>query len=155
MKIQSVTNYQSDRNNQPSFGIVKLDKRGFEHLPEGARKIIAEAYDSVQSTLGPLINYEKIDVLVHPIQEKDAPAGVIITQFLLDGRKIEKFCSSNNPLFEWAVAKHIFEAITTKTFGYGTFVDCAKANPKLSPSLWDTTLPLSKTELQERFTTLA
>lgn len=155
MKIQAVRNYQADKTNQQSFGLAKFDRRGLEHLPESARNIIEAGYKHAQETLGDLVNSERFDILFYPVLRKNTPAGLVVVRPFKNGAKTFNFLASNNPHFEFAVAQEVRMAMDSPVVGYGTFVDCAKADPNLPQSLWDTTLPLSKKELEERFETLA
>lgn len=156
MKIQAVKNYattgnyQIDKANQQSFGIVIFDERGWKFVNKGARPKIERAYRHAQQNLRIRGYNQNADVLVYTIQKKHQPAGVVIACPSSDGSMKEVSCMSNSRLFDFEVAQHILDAVELPETG-GTFAKCIEANPNLHPSLLDTTLPLSEGELQKRF----
>lgn len=156
MKIQAVrnntttSNYQADRTKQQSFGEVRLDKRGLLLLPKRVRLPILSAYARVHRELGELMSAKDIDVLVHPVKRKSAPAGVVILRPLRSGGIKSVFKSINEPGFASSLAQDIKAALTKKSPAYGTFAEAASKKPQPA-HLWDIKAQLPKPELKARF----
>lgn len=156
MKIQAVrnntttSNYQANNSKQQSFGVGKLDRRGVSFLsPSQKRKLLA-GYLSVHKEVGELMRTKNVDVLVHPVQRKKAPAGVMILRPLKSGRIKQVFMSINDHDFASSLAQAVKNALTKTTPAHGTFAEAAIKKPQPA-HLWDTALELPVETRKDRF----
>ncbi len=160
MKIQAVRNqtttgnYQADRAKQQSFGLVKLDRRGASLLSKADKRKLLAAYASAHRELGELMSDKGIDVLVHPVQRKGAPAGVMILRPLKSGNIKSVFKSINDNDFASSLAQDIRLSLTKTSPAHGTFAEAASKKPQPA-HLWDTTSVLPVQARKERFAALS
>lgn len=160
MKIQAVRNqstsgnYQADRAKQQSFGIAKLDRRGVSLLSKADKAKLLAGYVRIYRELGELTSTQGVDVLVHAVHRKGAPAGVVIARPLKNGGVKEVFKPINDPAFDSTFTNYVRESLTTQEPEFGTFAEAAIKKPQPA-HLWDTTIALPIKASKDRFAALA
>lgn len=162
MKIQAVKNYQTDRNNQQSFGKVIFDKRGIERLPANARRIIEQTYENIQRQLGKLTQSPEIDVLLYPHQNTEGKCSLVVVKPLHDylsstGFSIEELTDPNKLLGEGRIVNYLRRSLDPATAlrGATTFAKRKETKPDLLESFWNINLPLPPEVIGKRFASLA